>query len=67
MTGQTADISSLVEFGWYDWCYFYDTSQTFPDDKEKLGRYLGEAPDIGSAMAARILKQNGEVVVRSTL
>jgi hypothetical protein len=67
MTGQTSDISPLVEFGWYDWCYFYNTSQTFPDDKEILGRYLGEAHAIGSAMAARILKHNGEVVVCSTL
>jgi hypothetical protein len=67
MKGYTADISPLAEFGWYDWCYFYDTSKTFPDEKMYLGRYLGEAPDIGSAMAARILKGNGEVVVRTTL
>jgi hypothetical protein len=67
MTGSTADISQLVEFGWYDWVYFWDTSETYPNNKEILGRYLGSAPDIGPAMAARILKENGEVVVRTTL
>jgi hypothetical protein len=67
MTGSTADISQLVEFGWYDWVYLWDTSETYPDNKEILGRYLGPAPDIGPAMAARILKENGEVVVRTTL
>jgi hypothetical protein len=66
VTGSTADISQLVEFGWYDWVFFWDTSISYPDNKEILGRYLGLAPDIGPAMAARILKANGEVVVRST-
>jgi hypothetical protein len=47
--------------------HFWDTSVTFPDNKEILGQYLGPAPDIGPAMAARILKLNSEVVVRSTL
>jgi hypothetical protein len=65
--GSTADISQLVEFGWYYWVFFWDTSISYPDNKEILRRYLGPAPDIGPAMAARILKENGEVVVHSTL
>jgi hypothetical protein len=47
--------------------YFWDISQTYPDNKEILGRYLWPAPGIGPAMAARSLKKNGEVFVRSTL
>jgi hypothetical protein len=56
-----------VEFGWYDCVLFWDTSISYPDNKEILRRYLGPAPDIGPAMVARIFKANGEVVVRSTL
>ncbi len=46
---------------------FRDNIPTFPDDKLILGRYLGPATDIGSALTAKILKSNGQVVCRSTL
>jgi hypothetical protein len=59
MSGSTADISHISEFGWYDWVMFRDNVPTFPDDKLVLGRYLGPATDVGSAMTAKILKSNG--------
>jgi hypothetical protein len=48
---------------------FLDTVNiiTFPDDKLTLGRYLGSATDIGLALTAKMLKQNGQNVCRSTL
>ena len=67
MTGGTADISHIGEYGWFDWVMFRDNLPTFPDDKMILGRYLGPATDIGSAMTAKILKANGQFVCRSTL
>lgn len=66
ISGQTPDISSLCEHKWYAWIKFWDTSVSFPDDKEILGRYLGPSIDIGPAMTAKILKKNGQVVHRST-
>ena len=41
MTGSTADISHISEFGWYDWVMFRDNTPTYPDPKLILGRYLG--------------------------
>jgi len=67
MTGNTADISHIAEFGWYDWVMFRDNVPSFPDDKLILGRYLGPAIDTGSALTAKILKSNGVFVCRSTL
>jgi hypothetical protein len=67
MTGSTADISHICEFGWYDWVMFRDNVPTFPDIKLILGRYLGPATDVGSALTAKILKSNGQTVCRSTL
>ncbi len=67
MTGSTSDISHLCEIAWYDWVMFRDNIPTFPDDKLILGCYLGPATDIGSALTAKILKSNGQVVFRSTL
>ena len=67
MTGNTADISHIAEFGWYDWVMFRDNVPSFPDEKLILGRYLGPAIDTGSALTAKILKSNGVFVCRSTL
>ena len=67
MTGSTADISHIAEFAWYDWVMFRDNIPTFPDGALTLGRYLGPALDVGSALTANILKANGQFVARSTL
>jgi hypothetical protein len=45
---------------------FRDQPVAFPDDNPMLGCYLGPAIDMGSALTAKILKANGEVVYRST-
>jgi hypothetical protein len=37
MTGSTADISHICEFGWYDGVMFWDNDPTFPDVKLILG------------------------------
>ena len=65
--GNTADISALALFGWFEWVMFRDTVATYPDDKMVLGRDLGPAIDIGPAMTRKILKANGQVVYRSTV
>jgi hypothetical protein len=66
VTGSTADISTIAEYKWYQWVYFKDEIQSFPGLPFILGRYLGRSKDVGPAMAAKILKQNGQVVVRTT-
>jgi hypothetical protein len=33
MTGSTADISHICDFGWYDWVVFRDNLLAFPDVK----------------------------------
>jgi hypothetical protein len=67
MTGSTADISHICEFGWYDWVMFRDNVPTFPDVKLILGRYLGPATNVGSALTTKFLKSNGQTVCRWTL
>jgi len=67
VSGETADISPFCEFGWWDWVMFRDNTVSFPQDKKVLGKYLGPSIDVGPAMTARIMKENGEVVDRSTL
>jgi hypothetical protein len=67
MTGSTANISHICEFGWYDWVMFQDNVPTFPDIKLILGQYLEPPTNVGSALTANIVKSNGQTVCRLTL
>ena len=67
VTGNTEDISELVEFGWYQWIYYRDATTSFPLPGEEVGKYLGPYENVGSKMSMWILKQNGEIVSRTTL
>jgi hypothetical protein len=62
VTGETADISTIAEYAWYEWVKFRDTAAQFPVSKIQLGRDLGAAIDIGPAMTRKILKKNGMVM-----
>jgi len=66
VTGNTPDISHLINFGYYSWIKYWEPTG-FPADGEKLGKWLGVAHDIGQAMTYYVLKQNGKIVARSTV
>ena len=51
MTGETADISRICQFGWLDWVMYHDPAK-FPNDKMILGQYLGHAIDVVSMLTA---------------
>ena len=67
MKGETANITRLCEFGLYDWVYFSDNAVAYPNAKWVLGRWLGHSTDIGPALCAKILKENGkcEVIIQA--
>jgi len=67
INGETPDISAFGEYGWYDWVKFRDTQVAYPEDNFVLGRYLGPSFDVGPAMTAKILKENGQYIHSSTL
>jgi len=46
---------------------FNDSQATFPETKFHVGRWLGPAIDVGSALTYKLLKNNGQVVQRSTI
>ena len=66
LRGETANITHICEFGWYDWVYYRENAVTYPDDKWDVGRWLGPSMDIGPALCAKILKSNGQRVHRSS-
>ena len=64
---EEGDISSLCQFGWYEWCYYCEQTAAFPHNCEVLGRVLGPARGEGNEMAQWVLKANGRVVPRRSL
>ena len=66
LTSDEGDISSLCQFGWYEWCYYRDHTEQFPFNKEVLGRIVGPIKGEGNEMAQWVLKVNGNIVPRCT-
>lgn len=66
-TGEEGDISSLCQFGWYEWCYFREHTSAFPSQREVLGRVLGPSRGEGNEMCQWVLKANGRVVPRRSV
>ena len=46
---------------------FNELQATLPETKFHVGRWIGPAVDVGSALTYKILKSNGQVVPRSTI
>jgi hypothetical protein len=65
--GETVDISTIVEYTWYEWVKFRYTAAKFHVSKIQLGRDFGAAIDIGPAVTHKIMKQNGSVMYISSV
>jgi hypothetical protein len=39
--GETADISTIAEYAWYEWVKFRDTAAKFPASKIQMGKGFG--------------------------
>ena len=61
-TGETADISNLCRFRSYMWVYYWDNTDGFPMQNQKLGRASGPTKNEDNQMAQYILQQNGTFV-----
>jgi hypothetical protein len=64
--GQVRETIMTGSTGWYDWVMYQDNIASYPDDKLILGRYLGPATHIGSALTAKILQPNGSCDISPT-
>jgi hypothetical protein len=65
--GDTPDISSLMDYDFYEPVWYYDETSQFPEPKRKMARWLGEAHNVGQAMNYFILPQSGIPIVRSSV
>ena len=66
--GDTPDISELLMFDFYQPVHFMDPSVPFPANKERTGRFVGFAQDIGDRLCYKIyLPESDNVLSRSTV
>jgi hypothetical protein len=66
LTGNTPDISNFLDFEFYQWIKYFDPA-AFPSSREMLGRWLGHAHGVGQALCYYILKENRQVIARTTV
>jgi hypothetical protein len=63
LTRDTADISHLCEFAWYDPVWYINI--TDPLQNKKIAQYLGPSHDIGQAMCSKLVTQKGRIIARA--
>jgi len=66
VTGNTPDISELLEFEWYQPIWYYEPSE-FPHQNKIIGRWIGIAHRIGQALCFWILPKSGVPIARTTI
>jgi hypothetical protein len=65
VTGDTADISHLCEFCWYDHVWYIEPMD--PMQNKKITRYLGHSQDISQAMCSKLLTIKGKEISRTSV
>jgi len=61
VTGNTTDISEYTDFAWYEPVIYYE-DLPFPEEKEKLARWIGVAHRVGQALCYWLLIDSGQVI-----
>jgi hypothetical protein len=65
LTGDTADISHLCEFAWYDPVWYVDITDPFQN--KQIARYLGPSHDIGQAMCSKLITRKGRIIAQTSV
>jgi hypothetical protein len=66
--GDTPDISAFLQFEFYEPIYYLDSRLSFPSSKEKPGRWLGVAHNVGDNLTYRILcDESNQILNRSVV
>jgi hypothetical protein len=57
----------VVTFNFYEPVWYIEQTEDFPNPKRKLGRWLGEAYNIGQALCYWVITSTGNPIARSTI
>ena len=62
-TGETPDISSILQFHFYQAVLYLDPTTSFPDNKELPGYFVGIAEGAGDALTFEILTEDHKSIL----
>ena len=65
--GVTPDISSLLQFKFFDKVLYLASDEPFPNSKELCGHFVGIAENVGDALTYKILSEHNQVVCHSVI
>jgi hypothetical protein len=63
-TEHTPNIAALCTYSFYNYCWFWDSEQGFPDQQRVLSRWLGVSHDIGGPLTYFILPKSCKPIAR---
>jgi len=66
LLGHTPDISEFAHHFFFEWIWYHD-SNSFPEPRLCLGRWIGVASDVGQPMTYWILTENCMVIAHSSV
>jgi hypothetical protein len=69
VTGQTPDISELLDFGFYDLVWWLDrpTEPNFTDATRRLARWLGVSHQVGSDLSYWFITESGKIISKTSV
>ena len=68
LTGVTPDISSLLQFDWYEPVYYRTEESHFPSmSNEKPGRFVGISEHVGHALTFMILTDDTQKIIHRSV
>ena len=67
VTGRTPDISEYLDYHWFQTVWYLDQDAQFPEERRKLGKWIGVAHRVGQALCYYILPASARPIVRSTV
>ena len=65
--GVTPDISPFLCFEWYEPVLYHDRDASFPNSKEKFGRFVGVAEHVGDALTFKILTDDTQQIIHRSV
>jgi hypothetical protein len=66
-TGTQTDISPLIQFQFWEPVVYLDTEEKFPSTKEKLGRWVGLAHNVGDFFCWKIYDELSESILERSV
>jgi transposase len=66
-TGHTPNIAALCTYSFYDYCWFWDSEEGFPNQQRVLGHWLGISHDIGGPLTYYVFPKSCWPTARSSI